>query len=155
MEQTIAESGQSTEQTSAKCAQIGQETQRWLQTSRSNSPPKLSRIMRKRSPKVSSPPFTEFDQTEIAESHERRKNIVNNDVKPLRKVRGELTNDLKKYEHNLRQITDGSERMRKDEQMFVPHRRKEREFKLWVESHKHEFVGEVYRPIAKEMEVTN
>lgn len=30
-----------------------------------------------------------------------------------------------------------------------------REFKLWVESHKHEFVGEVYRPIAKEMEVTN
>eukprot|EP01083_Nonionella_stella_P267954 905485_1 len=109
----------------------------------------------------------DFNEDEIIAAQAQRQKITRTDLKKLRISRGQVDKDLRAAQqkktnatHNLQQIGKHLEQMknisrRQDEHIFNSRRRKEKEFKAWVDTHAHEFAGRVYGPIVKEMTVRN
>eukprot|EP00485_Elphidium_margaritaceum_P009805 CAMPEP_0202693706 /NCGR_PEP_ID=MMETSP1385-20130828/7743_1 /ASSEMBLY_ACC=CAM_ASM_000861 /TAXON_ID=933848 /ORGANISM="Elphidium margaritaceum" /LENGTH=1126 /DNA_ID=CAMNT_0049349423 /DNA_START=60 /DNA_END=3440 /DNA_ORIENTATION=+ len=107
------------------------------------------------------------DESEIEQAQEERKRIQRGALSAARNERNAFDSQLRVIDNGrvrarqqLRQIDQQLETWtntarQRDDHIFGTGAHREREFKLFVDRHRHEFEGEVYGPIVQEMTVRN
>eukprot|EP01083_Nonionella_stella_P103691 296361_1 len=107
----------------------------------------------------------EMDEKEIEDAKAEKNRITRNELRQIRNSRNQIDKNMRSIQtgHNqtraqlkeLEQRLQGYENSagRRDNQIFNRSKRTEKQFFDWVEAHRHEFRGDVYGPIVREMTV--